>query len=515
MHHHPVKLLPVLLLLLSCACAQQQKQAAAAPERPNIIFILSDDHAYQAISAYGSRLVQTPNIDRIARGGALFRNALVGNSICGPSRATFITGKYSHMNGFRLNDTTRFDTSQLLLPRLLQQHDYQTAWVGKWHLNSLPAGFDYFRILPGQGHYYNPDFIEKGGVTRRDTGYVTDLITQSSINWLQQRDTTQPFFLVVGHKATHREWLPDLQDLGAYDSIDFPLPPGFNDDYRGRVAAKNQDMTIDRTMRLKEDLKVHLDYSKGPVYNRFTPEQLQAFRDYYEGRVSREFDEKQLKGAALVRWKYQRYLKDYLAVARSLDRNIGTLLDYLDKSGLAKNTIVVYTSDQGFYLGEHGWFDKRFIYEESLKTPFLIRYPGVIQPGTTIDQLMVNIDWATTMLDIAGIPVPEDMQGRSFLPLVKGDTAGWRKAAYYHYYEFPQPHHVYPHFGIRTEKYTLVRFYGPADAWELYDLAKDPHEMHNVYGEAAYAQVADSLKQQLAKLAEQYKDKEAVGIIKQ
>ncbi|KAA2240693.1 sulfatase [Chitinophaga agrisoli] len=509
----PIKLLFLLFLLLTSACARAQKDNTAAARRPNIIFILSDDHAYQAISAYGCKLVQTPNIDRIARGGALFRNALVGNSICGPSRATFITGKYSHMNGFKLNDTTRFDASQQLFPRILQQNGYQTAWIGKWHLNSLPQGFDYFRILPGQGDYYNPDFIEKGGHTTRDTGYVTDLITQSSIGWLQHRDTTQPFFLVVGHKATHREWLPDLQDLGAYDSIDFPLPPNFQDDYKGRVAAKDQDMTIEKTMRLKEDLKVHADYGRGPIYNRFTPGQLKTFRDYYEGKVSRDFDQLQPKGETLVRWKYQRYLKDYLSTARSLDRNIGALLDYLDQSGLAKNTVVVYASDQGFYLGEHGWFDKRFIYEESLKTSFLIRYPGVIKPGTTFNYLMVNIDWAPTMLDIAGVSVPADIQGQSFLPLLKGDTANWRKAAYYHYYEFPQPHHVYPHFGIRTEKYTLVHFYGPTDSWELYDLGKDPGEMHNVYQDKAYAQIADSLKHQLRILAARYKDEEAVKLM--
>ncbi len=272
--NHTVKLLTVLFLLLTSSCVRQQKRETATTARPNIIFILSDDHAYQAISAYGSKLVQTPNIDRIALGGAIFMNALVGNSICGPSRATFLTGKYSHMNGFRLNDTTKFNISQQLFPRILQQHSYQTAWIGKWHLNSLPQGFDYFRILPGQGDYYNPDFIEKNGNTTRDTGYVTDLITRSAIDWLQHRDTAQPFCLVVGHKATHREWLPDLQDLGAYDSIDFPLPSSFQDDYKGRVAAKNQDMTIDKTMRLKEDLKVHADYSKSPMYNRFTPEQL-------------------------------------------------------------------------------------------------------------------------------------------------------------------------------------------------------------------------------------------------
>lgn len=503
-----IQLLPALLLLFISSYAQKK------PTQPNIIFILSDDHAYQAISAYGSKLMQTPNIDRIARGGALFRNALVGNSICGPSRATLLTGKYSHLNGYTLNEK-KFDISQELFPRILQQHNYQTAWIGKWHLGSLPQGFDYWNILPGQGQYYNPDFIKIGGDTSRSSGYVTNLITEFSIDWLQQRDTSKPFFMVVGEKATHREWLPDIQDLGAYDNVDFPLPANFKDDYKGRIAAQNQDMTIANTMRLKEDLKVHADYQKSGIYNRFNPEQKKAFIDYYEGKVSKEFDAKKLSGDALVKWKYQRYLKDYLATARSLDRNIGRLLDYLDQSGLSKNTVVIYASDQGFYLGEHGWFDKRFIYEESLRTPFVIRYPGVVQPGTFIPQLMVNIDWAPTILDIAGVPAPAEMQGTSFLPLLKGDTKNWRKAAYYHYYEFPQPHHVYPHFGIRTEKYTLVRFYDQTNAWELYDLQKDPHEMHNLYGQAAYKQVTADLKQQLRQLIWEYKDGEALKIMDQ
>jgi len=503
-----VQLLPALLLLFISSYAQKK------PTQPNIIFILSDDHAYQAISAYGSKLMQTPNIDRIARGGALFRNALVGNSICGPSRATLLTGKYSHLNGYTLNEK-KFDISQELFPRILQQHNYQTAWIGKWHLGSLPQGFDYWNILPGQGQYYNPDFIKIGGDTSRSSGYVTNLITEFSIDWLQQRDTSKPFFMVVGEKATHREWLPDIQDLGAYDNIDFPLPANFKDDYKGRVAAQNQDMTIANTMRLKEDLKVHADYEKSGIYNRFNPEQKKAFMDYYEGKVSKEFDAKKLSGDALLKWKYQRYLKDYLATARSLDRNIGRLLDYLDKSGLSKNTVVIYASDQGFYLGEHGWFDKRFIYEESLRTPFVIRYPGVVKPGTTIPQLMVNIDWAPTILDMAGVPAPAEMQGTSFVPLLKGDTKNWRKAAYYHYYEFPQPHHVYPHFGIRTEKYTLVRFYDQTNTWELYDLQNDPQQMHNLYGQAAYKQATTDLKQQLRQLIREYKDGEALKIMDQ
>ncbi|HVW61935.1 MAG TPA: sulfatase [Puia sp.] len=486
---------------------------AQPSRRPNIVFILSDDHAYQAISAYGSSLAQTPNIDRIAREGAIFTRALVTNSICGPSRATLLTGKYSHMNGYTLNEK-KFNTDQFLFPELLRQNGYQTAWVGKWHLGNLPKGFDYWRILRGQGQYYNPDIIQPGDTVRME-GYVTDLITQLSTSWLDTRDTTKPFCLIVGEKATHREWLPDIQDLGAYDGKDFPLPATFFDDYAGRRAAADQDMTIDKTMRLKEDLKVHADYVKSGIYNRFTPAQKQAFYDYYENKVSKEFDRRHDTGKALIRWKFQRYLKDYLSVARSLDRNIGSLLDYLDKKGLAQNTVVIYCSDQGFYMGEHGWFDKRWIYEESLRTPFVMRWPGMIRPGTSVSRLMLNIDWAPTLLDIAGVKAPAEVQGVSFLPLLKGagGAPGWRKAMYYHYYEFPQPHHVYPHFGVVTDRYKLVRFYAPSDSWEMYDLATDPHEVHNLYGKAGYEGLTATLKKQLRELIRQYKDVEAEKIL--
>ncbi|HEY9262059.1 sulfatase/phosphatase domain-containing protein, partial [Chitinophaga sp.] len=369
------------------------------------------------------------------------------------------------------------------------------------------------RILNHQGQYYNPDIIGPGDTSRIE-GYVTNIITKLSINWLNNRDTSKPFFLVVGEKATHREWLPDIPDLGTYDDKTFPLPPTFKDDYKNRLAAQNQDMTIDKTMRLKDDLKVHADYEKG-IYGRFTPAQKKAYIDYYENKISKEFDALHLSGDALVEWKYQRYLKDYLATAKSLDRNIGQLLDYLDKSGLSKNTVVVYASDQGFYLGEHGWFDKRFMYEESLRTPFVIKYPGVIKPGTSIDQLMLNIDWAPTFLNMADVKVPDDIQGTSFLPLLKENPkkVTWRKEAYYHYYEFPEPHHVYPHFGIRTEQYTLVRFYGASNSWELYDLQKDPREVNNLYGQKSYEKLTATLKNNLKKLMIQYKDTEALKIL--
>lgn len=480
--------------------------------RPNIIFILSDDHAYQATSAYGNKLVSTPNIDRIAREGAILYKNFVVNSICGPSRATLLTGKYSHKNGYALNEKT-FDVNQETFPVLLQQNGYQTAWIGKLHLGSLPIGFDYFNILPGQGHYYNPDFINNKNDTIRNSGYVTNLISDFFFDWLQQRDTTKPFFAVVGEKATHRSWLPDIPDLGVYDSIDFPLPETFYDNYENRLAAFDQDMTIDKTMRLKEDLKIGASFGE-PGYEaaRMNPEQAAAYTAYY-GRITREFEAKKLSGKALAEWKFQRYLKDYYATAKSLDRNIGKILRYLDSTGLSRNTVVIYASDQGFYLGEHGWFDKRFIYEESLRTPFVIRYPGVVKPGTKISSFVSNTDWNPTILDIAGVKAPAEVQGRSILPVLQGKTPkDWRKEQYYHYYEFPEPHHVSPHFGIRTNDHLLVRFYGSVESWELYDLKKDPNQVKNLYADPKYAKTILALKQQLKAQILQYDDQEALQI---
>jgi len=516
-------------------------------KRPNIVFIFSDDHAYQAISAYGSTLAQTPNIDRIAKEGVILKNQLVTNSICGPSRATLLTGKYSHKNGFKTNENPNFDLNQTIFTKELQKAGYNTAWVGKWHLGSLPTeALNYFNILPGQGHYYNPDFIHNNGDTVRHEGYVTDIITSFAKDFIEQQDADKPFFLVVGHKATHREWMPDIQDLGAFDDIDFPIPATFYDDYEGREAAKDQDMTIDKTMVLRQDLKVGQVFNPNKeqaqelkqqliekwfggkeltasqskaldihVKGRYTPEQEKALSDYY-GKISKEFAEKKLEGKELVEWKYQRYLKDYLSTAKSLDRNIGELLNYLDESGLAENTVVIYASDQGFYLGEHGWFDKRFIYEESLKTPFVLRYPGVVKPGSDLQNLILNIDWAPTVLDLAGATIPSDIQGNSFLPLLVNnqDSVQWRDAGYYHYYEFPQPHHVHPHFGIRTDRYKLVRFYGELNNWELFDLQKDPNELLNVIDHPDYRAVLESLRGRLQELIQTYEDKEAERVLR-
>ncbi|MGF7216438.1 arylsulfatase A-like enzyme [Spirosoma lacussanchae] len=518
----------------------------AGPQRPNVVFIISDDHTSQAISAYGSKLARTPHIDRIAREGAILYNNVVANSICGPSRATLLTGQYSHRNGYKFNEKV-FDITQPVFTEELQKNGYQTAWIGKMHLGSLPHGFDYLNILPGHGSYYNSDFVNSRNETKRYPGYVTDVVTTLSTDWLDRRDTKKPFFLVVGHKATHREWMPALEDLGAYDKVTFPIPATFYDNYEGRLAAQKQEMSIDKTMSLMADLKVNVAYeineatvdqekakfrkalygSNQPTpeqekqldtyvregaYRRLSPEQKKVFSGYYQ-KISREFEEKKLTGKALAEWKYQRYLKDYLSTANSLDRNIGKLLDYLDKSGLAKNTIVVYTSDQGFYLGEHGWFDKRWIYEESLKTPFVIRYPGVIKPGSQVRQIVSNVDWAPTLLSLTGTRVPAYIQGESFMPLLTGGQKNWRNQAYYHYYEYPQPHRVSPHFGLRTNQYTLARFYGPDDFWELYDIQKDPQNLKNLYGQKGYESVTATLKAQLKEQIVRYKDEEALKLM--
>lgn len=490
--------------------------ATRAQQRPNILVIFSDDHTRQTISAYGQSLMQTPHIDRLANEGALLQNCFVTNSLCAPSRAVLLTGKYSHLNGLKDNDVRRqFNGAQQQVQKLLAAGGYQTAWIGKWHLQTLPQGFDFWRVVPDQGNYYEPDFINMNHDTLRYHGYITNLISDFSLDWLGKRDADRPFFLVVGEKATHRSWLPDLQDLGAYDSIHFSEPPNFHDRYEGRIAAQNQDMLVRKTMDPRSDLKAGIDYQKQDKgqYGRMTPEQKAVFKKYYDG-VTAEYEQVKNDSAKLEQWKLQRYLKDYLATARSLDRNIGRILAYLDSTGLARNTVVIYASDQGFYMGEHGWFDKRFMYEESLSTPCVIRYPGHIQPGTRLKQMVVNIDFAPTILDAAGLPVPGDIQGRSFLPLLtSAKQQPWRDAMYYHYYEYPEPHRVAPHFGIRTERYKLIRFYGPHTNWELFDLRNDTAEMHNLYAQPAYSKTRVELKKQLDRLIQQYGDTEAASIL--
>ena len=484
---------------------------ASAQEKPNILFIISDDHSLQSINTYSGQYNLSPNIDRIGNEGAVFRNAFVTNSICAPSRAVLLTGKYSHINGHRDNKS-RFDAGQDVFARRLQQGGYETAWIGKWHLEAYPQGFNYWKILPGQGFYYNPDFISMQGDTSRVDGYCTDLITDIALQWLNHREKDKPFCLVVGEKATHRTWMPDLQDLGKFDSAEFALPENFWDDYKGRKAAEKQFMTIE-TLRLNYDLKLQADTGFGKAnYTRFNPDQKKEWDAYYD-QVERNFKSQNLAGKALTEWKYQRYMRDYLSTALSLDRNIGRLLDYLEEHGLKENTIVVYTSDQGFYMGEHRWFDKRFMYEESMRMPLVMRYPQKIKPGTEIDDLVVNIDFAPTLLSAGGVTVPGEIQGKSFLPLLDGEKHQWREAVYYHYYEYPDEHRVMPHFGIRTKRYKLIRFYGDDDFWELYDLRNDPGEMRNLYGDTGYEKITRRLKEDLRRLIRDYDDREAMAML--
>lgn len=489
---------------------------AFAQQRPNIVVILTDDHAMQAIGAYGSAYGVSPNIDKLAKDGAVFSRAFVTNSICAPSRAVLLTGKFSHKNGHRDNHT-KFDGSQDQVQKRLQQAGYQTAWVGKWHLETTPQGFDFWEILPGHGHYYNSDFLTMDGGRKKTEGYCTDIITDIATRWLDHRDKTKPFSLVVGHKATHRNWMPDTTDLGATDQVNIPLHNTFYDAYEGRVAAKDQDLSIEKTMRMGTDLKMFDDsvaaHKEGNI-SRMNLEQRKTFLAYYN-RIKAGLDSRNLSGRVLTEWKYQRYMRDYLATAISLDRNVGRLMSYLQQNNLLETTLIVYTSDQGFYLGEHGWFDKRFMYEESMRTPLIIRYPALIKGGTTIHDMVMNVDLAPTFLQLAGQPVPTDMQGKSVLPLLKNELKGdaWRKGVYYHYYEHPGEHNVYRHFGIRTSRYKLIRFYGEKNFWELYDLESDPNELKNLFGNKKYDKPLAHLKNELLQLIHQYDDKEALAIL--
>ena len=504
------------ILLIATGCNTGEKEEL--PKQPNILFIMSDDHAQKAISAYDSSLIETPNIDRIGNEGAIFSNSFVANSICAPSRAVMLTGKHSHVNGLKDNRDT-FDGSQVTFPKILQDSGYYTALVGKWHLKSVPTGFDYWNILNDQGNYYNPDLIEMGD-TFNVTGYVTDVVTDYALKALEERDTTKPFCLLYHHKAPHRSWMPDTADLYAFENIEFPLPENFYDAYEGRIAAGEADMRI-ADMYLTWDMKLNpgefdeesTKGGSGPIVlenperiaeawlNRMNEEQREAWDTYYKPR-NKIFAE--LEGKARAEWMYQRYIHDYLKTIVSVDRNIGKMLDYLEENGLMENTIIVYTSDQGFYLGEHGWYDKRFMYEESFRTPLMMRYPREIEPGTTIDALVQNIDYAPTFLDLAGATVPEAIQGRSLRPLWKGKDLEWRDALYYHYYEYPHGwHYVKKHDGIRTRDYKLIHFYEIGE-WELYDMKKDPTEMNNLYGKEGYEALTDSLKNELQQLRDKY-----------
>jgi len=502
----------IALMALGAGFTACDKEKPDGLTRPNIVFIMSDDHAYQAISAYGYGLNHTPHIDRLAREGVMLSSACVTNSICAPSRATMLTGKYNHING-KVDNRNPFDWDQPNFAKLLQQSGYQTALIGKIHLDGTPQGFDYWNVLPGQGQYYNPDFIEMGE-KKRFQGYCTELTTQFALDWLEnKRDKEKPFCLLFHQKAPHRNWQPAPKYLNLFDDKTFDPPANFFDDYAGRGrAAHEQEMEIAGHGQWGHDFKLIVDPNGDSTHfirdlQRMDAQQRTQWMEAYEGE-NQEFLKAGLKDKELALWKFNRYIKDYLRCIQSVDDGVGEVLDYLDKNGLTENTIVVYTSDQGFYLGEHGWFDKRFMYEQSLRTPLLIRYPAEIRPGSVDNHLVMNLDFAPTFLDFAGVAIPDDLQGESFRPLVAGKTGEWRDAAYYHYYEFPAEHMVKRHYGLRTERYKLIHFYYDIDEWELYDLQKDPDEMNNVYGDPAYAEVQAELHRRLTGLRIQYGDSE-------
>jgi arylsulfatase A-like enzyme len=461
---------------------------SATGEQPNILYIMADDHAAHAIGAYGSKINQTPNIDRIASEGVRLNNCFCTNSICTPSRGAILTGQYSHINGVKtLNDA--LDGSRQNVAKLLQPAGYQTAMIGKWHLKNDPTGFDYWNILPGQGVYHDPMFSDRGQ-KKQHKGYCTDLIADFSLDWLKRRDPKRPFFLMSHHKAPHRPWQPDAKHAHMYQDLDVKEPFNLLDHYEHRSrAAANATLKVGENMN-KQDVK----------------------RDIPPG----------LKGDALRKWAYQFYIKDYLRCIASVDDNVGRMLDYLDSAGLAKNTVVIYTSDQGFFLGDHGYFDKRFMYEESLRMPFLMRYPGEIKAGSVNEDIALNIDFAPMFLDYAGLPTPADMQGRSFRPLVQGKrVSDWRQSMYYRYWMHLADHGVPAHYGVRTKRFKLVYYYGlalgsagaidkpTAPEWELFDLEKDPHEMSSVYDDPAYAGQVKELKLELDRLQKQVGDKPA------
>jgi len=494
-------------------------------ERPNIVFLFTDDHAPHAIGAYGGWLEgvdPTPNIDRLAGEGMLFRNSFCTNSICGPSRAVILTGKHSHVNGF-MDNGNLFDGDQQTFPKLLRAAGYTTAVIGKWHLKSDPKGFDYWDVLPGQGDYYNPVLIREDG-RRQVEGYCTDIVTDLAIEWLEGRnDEDGPFLLMCQHKAPHRNWMPALRHLELWSGEDLPEAPTLFDRHEGDASpARHQEMEIDRHMNQIYDLFLNIpegfdpdatiasDRSGFRNLEKMTAEQRSAW-DAAFAEENEEFWQAQLEGEALVRWKYQRYLKNYLRCIRGVDESVGRITDWLSDNGLAENTIVVYSSDQGFYLGDHGWFDKRWMYEESLGMPLIVRWPGVTEPGSVNTDLVQNLDYAETFLEAAGVAVPADMQGRSLVPLLRGEAPeDWRDAIYYHYYAFPSVHMVARHYGVRTARHKLIHYY-QFDEWELFDLEQDPEETTNLFGEPEVAQLTVDLAARLGRLQQLYGDQSATG----
>ena len=488
-----------------------------AQQRYNIVYIMTDDHTAQMMSCYDKRYVSTPNLDRIAADGVKFTQSYVANSLSGPSRACMLTGKHSHKNGFTNNEHGIFDGSQQTMPKLMQQAGYQTAIVGKWHLVSLPTGFDYWNILPEQGDYYNPAFINMQNDTIREEGYVTNIVTDKAIDWMEnKRDKNRPFILFIHQKACHRCWLPELKYLHEYEDKTFPIPETFYDDYAGRQAAQAQEMRIasNHDMDLTYDTKMY----DANVQTRLTSNYLnmigrlssadRAKYDQFYDSLAIDFRSRHLQGKELAEFKFQRYMRDYAKVLKSLDDNIGRTLDYLKQAGLLENTLVVYTSDQGFYMGEHGWFDKRFMYQESFSTPLVMRLPEGLKARGDISEMVQNIDYAPTFLDIAGAQIPSDIQGESLLPLLRGEhPKNWRKSLYYHFYEYPAEHSVKRHYGVSTaDGWKLIHFYRDIDAWELYNLNEDPHELNNLYGKKGTEKVTKRLMKELRRLQKQYDD---------
>ena len=478
-------------------------------DRPNILYIMTDDHSYQTYATYGGPLkdiVKTPNLDSIANEGMRFDRCYVTNSLCGPSRATILTGKHSHANGFYANSRGQvFDGSQTTFPKVLQANGYQTALVGKWHLVSHPTGFDFWEIQQGQGLYYNPIFIGMDGKKFRRQGYNSDLVVDRALWWLKEkRDPSKPFMLMVHFKGVHSEWHPALRHANMYDNVKFPLPETFYDDYKTRgSAARNQEMTIAKHM---EDYRLILDAPP----NSMSPEEKQIWREKFAEKDAK-FLEGNPSGKELIERKYQRYMQNYCATLAGVDENVGRLLDFLKQNGLDENTVVIYTSDQGFYIGEHGWFDKRFMYEESFRTPLAIRWKGVVKPNSKTDALVQNLDFAETILDIAGCPIPEEMQGISFKAILQNDgkvPSDWRKSLYYHYYEWPAIHMVMRHDGVIMGSEKLLEFY-PIGEREYYDLSDDPNELNNRISDPSKAKRVEILSKELKRLREFYKVPEA------
>ena len=493
------------LLILNSGCSLKAKQKSKENKSPNIIYIMSDDHAAQAITAYGGiydALAPTPNIDRLATEGMIMNNVFCTNAICGPSRAAILTGKYSNLNGYYKNESGgKFNVNQWTFPEELQKNGYQTALFGKWHLGSEPRGFDYYKFHEGggqQGYYWNPVYNENGE-TVTEKGYATNLTANFALEWLEgAKDKNKPFCLLLQFKAPHRNWDPDTKYIDLWEDVEMPYPETFNDDYKTREkTAGDSDMTIDDFNR--KDMKL-------TPPDGLTSKELGAWGRFGNKRGEVVYPDKNLSPEENRKWKYQTYIKDYLACIKSVDDNVGRVLDYLDENGLAENTLVIYTSDQGFYLGEHGWFDKRFIYEESLRMPFLVRYPNKIKAGTKNSDIISNIDFAPTILDAAGITKPDEVQGESFFQNLKGNTSeSWKKSMYYHYYEFPFWHHVQPHYGMRNDRYKLIHFYYNVDVWEFYDLEKDPNELQNGIDNPEYSEIISGMKVELGELQKQYK----------